>query len=294
MGADYLVWVRSSEQASLLRWQDGTSGSAWQTVMPLTADQFRFDPSHLGGQTDLYLPFELLGLTPSSSLSVLGFATEEPADGQSLQLWSTLPVFNPVNSLSVSLWAGLVGPGVHFPLLHAFRWPRLADGICPSAENPLAPLGDSNLELSITADPPGVDRSVLGQGLFWLADLEAILAGGQSAQVDWLLPATQPIMNDQDVTYHVHLRNSGSQDAVGVSLELRAVGQLSLDTTTVDVGDIPAGGDKEVSFTGHTDKGLSQAPVALAGLAVFDAAHPPSGVARMGLDRPPGRPGGAE
>ena len=91
-------------------------------------------------------------------------------------------MFNPVNSPSVSLWAGLVGAGVHFPLWHAFRWTSLGDGVCPNAINPLAPLGDSDLQASITSDPPGVDRSVLGEGLYWLTDLEAVLAGGQAGE----------------------------------------------------------------------------------------------------------------
>ena len=77
----------------------------------------------------------------------------------------------------------------------------------------------------------------------------------------------------------MHLHNGGSQPAVGVNLVLRAAGQLSLQTTTLDVGDIPAGGDAVVSFAGHVDKNLSTAPFALAGLAVFDGAHPSNGPA---------------
>ena len=205
LGADYLVWARSSSQATLLAWN-----GAWSEVKALGADEFRFDGSRRAGQTDLYLPFELLGLSPASSLGLLALASEEPAEGRSLELWSTLPLANPVNSPKVSRWAGLVGEGFDFPLWRAYRWPALADDVCPSGAL------DSALEVTITADPAGASLSGLGSGLFWLPD-PAPLAALPGDRDYGVLPALHPpLANGQTVEYTVHYRNAGEQAAEGV------------------------------------------------------------------------------
>ncbi len=92
--ADQLVWVQDAATASLLRWD----GSAWITATLLSDAQFRFDPSARGGQTDLYLPFELLRIDPTTTVAGQAFAAEEPRPGSGLQLWATMPQFNPVNT----------------------------------------------------------------------------------------------------------------------------------------------------------------------------------------------------
>ncbi|MFL7810682.1 MAG: LamG-like jellyroll fold domain-containing protein, partial [Anaerolineae bacterium] len=64
MEADYLVWVTDSETAWLWRWD----GSEWVTQTQLSDAQYRFDPARNSGQTDLVLPFSLIGLTAGGSL----------------------------------------------------------------------------------------------------------------------------------------------------------------------------------------------------------------------------------
>ena len=73
--ADALIWVQDASTASLLRWH----GTDWTVERQLAGEQFRFNGGRNGDQTDLYLPFELLGLNAGGPLGVLAFAAEEPA-----------------------------------------------------------------------------------------------------------------------------------------------------------------------------------------------------------------------
>ena len=268
LGADYLVWVRSSSQATLLAWN-----GAWSEVRSLGAGEFRFDGSRRAGQTDLYLPFELLGLSPASSLGLLALASEEPAEGRSLELWATLPLANPVNSPKVSRWAGLVGEGFDFSLWRAYRWPALADGVCPSG------VPDSALEVTITADPAGASLSGLGSGLFWLLD-PAPLAALPGDRDYGVLPALHPpLANGQTVEYTVHYRNVGDQAAEGVRLELSALGQVRLLDTALELGDIPPGGEGQATFRAVADRSAGSLPVAGVKTLLYDAEHAPGGAA---------------
>ena len=70
--ADVLIWVQTAEQATVLRWDSGAAGGgAWSGATPLPAGQFHFYGGRPGGQLDLSLPFELLGLTPASPLGLI-------------------------------------------------------------------------------------------------------------------------------------------------------------------------------------------------------------------------------
>ncbi len=94
LDADTLVWVQDNLKASLLKWQ----GGGWQPAGELTASQYRFDPVSRDGETDLYLPFKLLGARAGDPIRVLALAAEEPVSGAGLQIWATAPHTNPANS----------------------------------------------------------------------------------------------------------------------------------------------------------------------------------------------------
>ena len=95
-------------QATLLRWEGGGWSRGQGAAAPASSAS---TPRGAAARPTCYLPFDLLGLSPASSLGLLALAAEEPAEGRSLELWATLPLFNPVNSPQVSRWAGLVGEG---------------------------------------------------------------------------------------------------------------------------------------------------------------------------------------
>ncbi len=99
MAADTLVWVRDSEDAVLLTW----NGGEWDWAATLDASSFLTwvgtgTAAAAGrGQTDLYLPFNLLGIPgngSTSALKLLAIASEEGA----LHAWAILPASNGVNS----------------------------------------------------------------------------------------------------------------------------------------------------------------------------------------------------
>ncbi len=268
-GADYLVWVHSSEQATLLAW----NGQAWSEIRALSGGEFRFDASRRDGQTDLYLQFEPLGLSPSSSLGLLALAAEEPEDGRSLELWATLPLANPVNSPRVSRWAGLLEQVPDFSLLQAYRWPALGDGVCPSG----TPSGD--LEVTITADPDGVSYSRQGSGLFWLPDPDQIVAAVGSMEHNLLAPRNPPLRDGQAVAYTLRYRNLSDQTATGVNVVVAARGQLSMDEQTFNLGDVDPGAQGEVTFQAVVDRSKGDLPIAAVGAQVYDAMHGPEGPA---------------
>ena len=266
LNADHLVWVRSSAEATLLAWNGG-----WSEVKALDAGEFRFDASRRDGQTDLYLPFELLGLSPASSLGLLALASEEPAEGSSLQLWATLPLANPANSSAVSRWVGLVGADFDFSLWRSYRWPALADGICPAGSR------SGGLEVTITADPPGASLSGLGNGLFWLSD-PLPLAALPGERDFGVLPALHPPLADgQPVEYTVRYRNPSDRAALGVRLELSTRGQVRLLDTSLELGNIPAGGEGVATFRAVADRGADPLPIAAVKGLVYDAEHPVGG-----------------
>jgi len=89
----------------------------------LKAAQYRFDAGMNGGHTDLYLPFDLLGIdNPAASpLILFGFATDENA----MYLWTTMPPTNPVNSPDVVETMLYAGADQVFQLSHAYFFPNL-------------------------------------------------------------------------------------------------------------------------------------------------------------------------
>ncbi len=227
MYADYVVWVQDYQTAWLYRWD----GAAWVAASQLDASQFRLDPGLNGGTTDLYLPFELLGIIDpeSTALKLVAFATDEA----SLQIWAVLPQSNPVTSEFV-VGRTMVEEGyVRFALNHPFSWDGLGSGVCPNGSQALMPnqrqYTDDNLQLSLTADPAGASYRYLGDHLFgwWLS-----LLGDKPAEFSSILARIsneqRRVQDSQEISYTIHYTNKGSQAAQDVLLQVRSRLALTL------------------------------------------------------------------
>ena len=127
MEADYLIWVQDAETADLLRW-DGASWVGQDGI--LSNDEYRFDAGLNDGHTDLYIPFDLIGVTDpaATALDLVAFASEQ--DG--LRLWATAPSDNPVNSPRVVNTDSHAGSNHEFALQHQYHWDSLGDSVCPN------------------------------------------------------------------------------------------------------------------------------------------------------------------
>jgi subtilisin-like proprotein convertase family protein len=283
MEADYLVWVTDSETAWLWRWD----GGAWITQTQLSEAQYRFDPARNDGQTDLVLPFGLIGLTAGGSLDLVAFASED--DG--LRLWAAMPPANPLDSARVVETAGYAGDAHTFALSRQYHWDSVAPGLCPSAAYP-----DADARVDVTVEPAGTVYSFLGDDLFWLWDplLDSPPVGlsGDFAFKD----AGHPLLSDgQVVTYTIRYANLGDDAATGVTVDLSAHRALRLldgapDHQVIALGDVAPGAAishtfrGEISLDGYQTCRLSSPPEdcadylwAAADALVYDADHAPSG-----------------
>ena len=268
MLADALIWVRDASTAVLLRWD----GNAWapgdgEGSTPLTDAQFRFDGGRNGGQTDLYLPFELLGIPAGASLGLLAFAAEEPTPDVGLRVWATLPVVNPINSSRVNTRLPLAPIGSAMVLRHAYRWAALGEGICPNGTDGTLleeQHSDAALQLTVESDPPGAAASGVVGGLFWVGNPGSALGTfDRESLFGFLNPAHPPLPDGQAIAYTVRYRNEGSHTLEGAWLDLSAIGALQLDRGRLDLGDIPPGGEGAVTFAGAVDRGTSQLGLAV-------------------------------
>ncbi|MFN2167321.1 MAG: hypothetical protein ACK2U9_13780, partial [Anaerolineae bacterium] len=273
MEADYLVWVQDAHTATLLRWD----GGAWVAEAELSEELYRFDPGREGGQTDLYLPFDLMGLTSASSLGLLAIAGEERSMGQGLQWWATLPQFNPVNSSRVNRMLSFAPADAELMFTQAYRWPALGDGVCPNGSDdsqPGARFGDVDPQITIESDPPGVGLSGLGRRLFWVSP--AVLsgaAGPEQAGLHFADPAHPPLDAGQTIHYTVRYRNDGTEPHQGVWLALTGHG-VELSSSVLDLGDVPPGTEAAATFQAKvTESGFEGARSAVTAL-IYDAAHP--------------------
>ncbi len=142
MAADYLIWVRDAETASLLSW-DGTQWD-FDTALTAEAGQYGFAAGH----TDLHIPFNLLGITDpaTTALSLVAFSTAE----DSLQLWAAMPNANPIGRGNITL-------------THNYHWDTLGAGVCPNgSDGSSTKYLDSELEFSFKVQP--VSTTVMGNG----------------------------------------------------------------------------------------------------------------------------------
>jgi hypothetical protein len=262
--ADVLIWVQDGRTASLLRWNGGN----WAVDSQLTTEQFRFDGALNGGQTDLYLPFELLGLSAGAPLGLLAYAAEEPAPDVGLRVWATLPAANPMNSERVNRRLMLAPRGITWPLLHAYRWGALGEGVCPNGTNGVLLAeqhNDAALQMAIQSDPPAATASGVSGGLFWVSDPgDALGMPGAESLFGFLRPVRPPLPDEQVIAYTVSYRNVGDHTLEGAWLDLRAFGPLQLDSSQIKLGDIAPGGEGSRTFHGTVDRDLSSLGLAVA------------------------------
>jgi hypothetical protein len=179
--ADTLLWVTGSQSASMLRW----GGAAWEDALPggLPPSNFRFTAHHPSSLTDLYLPFNLLGITDPTTtpLDLIAFGSQE----QALRLWTVFPILNPHNSPILSRLLHLLPEQHHLVMSNAFHWDNLALLQSPNRSRFL----DVDVRGLLRADPIGRISDSRVNGLYmWLLSL---------------LPArTTPLLGDgQVITY---------------------------------------------------------------------------------------------
>jgi subtilisin-like proprotein convertase family protein len=252
-GADVLIWVSDSSVAHLLTYNGGN----WD-MEELSPAEYHFDAGLNDGQTDLYLPFSLVGIAnpETTPLGMVAFATREGA----LDLWGTMPAGNPANAPNVILTALYGGAEVNFGLSQIYYWPVLSPGVCPNSPGGLSLFTDSDLHFALSSDPVGSTYSLIGDDLFWLwqelitttrpADLSESFAF-----MDW----DHPMLGDGDVVdYTLSYENRGTDDATNVSAHVTALFGLQLQGgnpqfETIDLGTIPAGASGSVTFQGRVD-----------------------------------------
>ena len=189
MTADYMVWVRETtitETVTLVDEDDGTTETITRTV-PLGASLMEWDNAgeewvaldgawsyhfeHNSRRTDIYLPFDVLGITDPASqgLSLVALASEE----DELKLWSTMPHRNNINSKKV---IGSLGKAntEGFMLLSKYTWSSLGLDRCPSGnltdvEEDIAVetvyVNGADLHATITSSPAGLSYSLFNNHL---------------------------------------------------------------------------------------------------------------------------------
>jgi subtilisin-like proprotein convertase family protein len=276
LAADFLVWVRDSQTALLLNW----NGSVWDFQAALSTEQHRFDAALNGGQTDLYLPFDQIGLAGGGGLDLVAFAS----DDDTLSLWATMPPANPVNSARV-IAAGAPADAVTvFALTQAYHWDNLGGGICPNGSTGGAapPFVDADVQVSISSDPQGAAYSLLGDHLFWLQDL---LLGSPPADVtsylDFMDTTYPSLGNGQAIIYTLHYHNRGTYTATNVYADVSALYTLRLvpgdSHQVVNLGDVGPGEEGTVTFSGMVDTSRSSEPWAAVAVEIYDDGHGPAG-----------------
>ncbi|MBN1814246.1 MAG: proprotein convertase P-domain-containing protein, partial [Anaerolineae bacterium] len=248
-----------SETAWLWRWD----GSEWVTQTQLSNAQYRFDPALNGGQTDLVLPFGLIGLTAGGSLDLVAFASEDSG----LRLWAAMPPANPLNSARVVGTAGYAGDAHTFALSRQYHWDSVGPDLCPNAAYP-----DADARVDVTVEPAGTVYSFLGDDLFWLwdplLDNPPVGLSGDFAFVD----TDHPLLTDgQVLSYTIHYANLGDDAATNVTVDLSAHYALRLldgapDHQVIALGDVAPGAEISRTFRGE---------ISLQGYLICRAAGPP-------------------
>jgi hypothetical protein len=120
--ADTLVWVTGTQSARIMRWD----GAAWSDALPggLPPANFRFTAHYPASLTDLYLPFNLLGITDPAvtPLDLIAFGSQKDA----LRLWSVFPILNPHDSPYLSKLFYRLPDQHHLAMVNAYHWDNLA------------------------------------------------------------------------------------------------------------------------------------------------------------------------
>jgi len=252
-GGKAFIWVQDSFKAQLSLW----NGSDFENAY-LTPEQYLFTPGLNGGTTDLYIPFDLLGISDPAltPLVLFAFATDE---GQ-MRLWATQPAQNPVNSpnvVSTDIYARIQQT---LEWLHVYAWPNLGMGICPNNPLNLEVYTDADLRFDIRTQPEGTAYGLQSSDLFWLADQLTSLTRtvDLSQQFTFMDVDHLPIGEGDVLSYTLSFANHGTYTATDVTVQ--AVGLYALEfmgevdeAITVTIGDIPPGAAGSVTFYGYVD-----------------------------------------
>jgi hypothetical protein len=264
MAADHLVWVRDDATALLLTW----NGSSWDVTGggALSAEHYRFDPAANEGQTDLYLPFDRLGISDPATqpLDIVAFASEEGV----LRLWATAPAANPVSSPCAG---GQVQEEV--ALARHYHWDQLGSGVCPNGStNPTAPqYPDAGLEIVVSAAPPGDVHP--GAAVPWIADTTTI-----TAPLGLPTAGYPPVGDGQIISYTIHYRNPGSEMATDAWLAFSSPYGLSLiGGNSIDLGDVDPGGSGTRTFQASVSGPSTEEDRAALLVRSYDADRTPAG-----------------
>jgi subtilisin-like proprotein convertase family protein len=247
MKADFLIWVQDAATAVLLSWD----GSDWIFDRALSVEQFQFDAALSAEQTDLYIPFDMIGFAGHGSLDLLAFATEEDA----LRLWAVMPSANPVNSARVVETTGFAGESQEFAFTRRYHWDSLDAGLCPNGSDGTVPTEylDTDVQVHISAEPVGTAYSFVGDNLFWLWGM---LLENKLADVttffDFLTTDPATVAGGQVISYTIHYRNRGTDVARGVYVDAKALHDLNLvgGGQVVNLPDIGPGESGSATFTG--------------------------------------------
>jgi hypothetical protein len=264
MEADYLVWVHDDDLAMLLSAVDGR----WRLVRPLTAEEFRHDPTRRDGQTDLALGLATLGIgSPNTArLGLLAFASEEDA----LRVWATVPLANPVTSGDV-VETQTYGDGTDLHALwRQIRWDGLGSGRCANGRTGGGiPQPDVDLDVTLATGGAGTTLGFLADELSFLWPEQF---GRQDPDDSRLLAFTDarhsPVGPNELLPYTVAYTNRGSDVASGVRLEISSFFALTLpdgsrvpgelrDRQTLVVGDVAPGQTGQATFRARTDVAMA-------------------------------------
>lgn len=252
-GADVLVWVSDSFVAHLLFWESGE----W-VMETLTPEEYHFDAGLNNGQTDLYLPFDRIGIGDpwTSPLAMVAFATQE----QALNLWGAMPIGNPVNAPNVVETYLYGGSSVTFGLTQMYFWPYLGPGVCPNQPAGVPLYSDTDLHFELSTNPAGSAYSFIGDDLFWLwEDLLSPTRLADLSESFAFMDADHPMVGDGDlITYTLYYENRGTYTATNVMVNVSALFGLQLVggdplAMTLDLGMVPPGGSGSVTFNGQVN-----------------------------------------
>ncbi len=142
-GADYVIHVKDSTTASILRW----NGSDW---VDTNATLSYRAVNELGiEQTDIRALFSSIGYVVGQPLGVVAFATTPTK----FMPWTSFPTTNPIRTEQG------INPIAITPMLNGFGWSNLNAGVCPktAALNP----DTTQVITSLTSTPNGVFNRAL-------------------------------------------------------------------------------------------------------------------------------------
>jgi len=278
--ADYLIWVTSSDTAQLLTWGGVISG--WVELKTLNTEEYGFDAQSNGGQTDLRLLFTDLGITNPDTVTLRMVAAASRDD--SLSLWAAMPAANPVNDERLH---GYTGSAHVFALSHDYEWNDLGAGFCPNGSTSpggVRPYADSELLLSLTAEPAGTTYGYLGDSLFWMwytllgggPDQQEAIDGrdnqaGSLADLGYGFLDTDHALaqNGQLISYTIHYENLGTVTSTNAIADVSSFFALRLpagttipaeerDSLLLNLMDIGPGVTGTVTFVGQIDVTTAQ------------------------------------